>query len=101
MANKPHSFVTFFPLGAAVRRKIFKIIGNQPVPEFAQKFPIFKSSLAPKTYKPVIWYLWDGEREWRVDRLSEEEKKYPTRGICNDTALIQLIEEGYVPEHDT
>lgn len=101
VAKMPHSFVAFFPLGAAIQRKIFKIVGFQPVPDFATNFPIFKSSWRhPKTNEVTTWFLWDGEKEWKVDQLSEEEKKYPICSIWNDTLLIQRIEEGWLPEHD-
>ncbi len=101
LVKTPHSYVVFFPLGTVVHRKIFKIIGHQPVPGFAQKFPIFKGEVRdPKTNKILAWYLWDGDKEWKLDRpLSEEEKKYPMSEIWNDTLLIQRIEEGWLPEH--
>lgn len=37
LACRPYTIRTFFPLGAAVRRKIFKIVGHAHVPEYVQK----------------------------------------------------------------
>jgi hypothetical protein len=74
-----------------------KLIANFPVPEFAQKFPVFKATNAlPKSDpKDAIWWLWDGKKEWRVGKLSEkEQKKYPYRIFCDNIALIYHIETG-------
>jgi len=93
----PHRFSTFFPLKAAINRGIFKIVANCSVPKFAQKFPIFKSTNALPNSDPkeAIWWLWDGEKEWKVGKLSEEvQKKYPKKSIFNDTGLIHVIETG-------
>ena len=78
----------------------YNFIGNFPVPEFAQKFPIFKgTNNMPKTDpKEKIWWLWDGEKEWRVGKLSlQEQMKYPLDGICDITALVLKIERGKGP----
>lgn len=60
LACQPHSIRTFFPLGAAVRQKIFKIVGHAHVPECIQKVT-----------------------------------DYPGRSLCNDTLLIERIEQGW------
>lgn len=93
----PHRFVGFCPVYHAIKAGIFKLIGNFPVPEFARKFPVFKATQAPPKSDPkeVDWWLWDGEKEWKVGKLSEEDlDKYPYRGVFNDTALITSIETG-------
>lgn len=93
----PHRFQTFCPVHHTVNLGFFELIGNFPVPEFAQKFPTFKSSNnLPKT-DPLekIWWLWDGKKSWKVGKLPiEEQNKYPYKKVCNDTALVKNIETG-------
>jgi len=98
LVNHPTQFATFFPLGVAIRRKIFPTIGVCPVPEFAEKFPIFKTGHYDETVgKITVWFLWDGEKDWRVSELTDEQKNYPMRGIINVAALIDHIEKGWTP----
>jgi len=50
----------------------------------------------PKTDpKEKIWWLWDGEKSWKVGKLSiDEQKKYPLKELCDITALTKSIEKG-------
>jgi hypothetical protein len=64
-------------------------------PAKLESFPIFRDGVAdPRTGKIVNWWLWDGEREWLVGGLTDEQKKYPIREIVNDTLLMERIESG-------
>jgi hypothetical protein len=99
LVNRRTQFVTFLPLGVAVSRHIFEIVGNLPVPEPDQAFPIFRGGLIDPATKTVpVWWLWDGEREWRVGQLNREQWKYPIRGIWNDTLLIERLESGWTSD---
>ncbi|MDR3527898.1 MAG: hypothetical protein P4L57_11510, partial [Rhizomicrobium sp.] len=94
-------FSTFFPLGAAVNRRIFSVVGNFPVTPSNQNFPLFRDGVADlHTKKVCIWWLWDGTREWKVGALSEEQKRYPIRKIVNDTMLVYLIETDWRAESE-
>jgi len=100
LVKKPHRFQTFCPIYRVVNIGDWERVGNFPVPEVAQKFPIFKGTNAlPKdNQKEKIWSLWDGEKSWRVGKLSlEEQMKYPKKCIYNDTGLIHAIETGMGP----
>jgi hypothetical protein len=103
LVSGPSSFMTFFPLGAACHRGIVKVVANEVVPPHASTFPTFRSSVKVGPGKRGgPWYLWDGTREWRVDSLTDAElRKYPPRGIWNDTLLIERILEGWSHEKDT
>ena len=97
IVKKPHRFQTFCSVHYEVNLGLWERVGNFPVPDFAQKFPIFKgSNNMPKTDpKKKIWWLWDGEKEWRVGKLSlEEQKKYPLDKIADGVALVSNIETG-------
>jgi hypothetical protein len=104
LVKKPHRFSTFFPVKKAVLANFFEIVGNFVVPEFARQFPIFKEAITIKVrFNPdeVNWSLWDGEESWNVGKLSREEQmKYPTLVIFNDTGLIHAIETGKSQERD-
>ncbi len=96
------AFSTFFPLGAACNRGIVRVVASEEIPRHSESFPIFRSSHRDKTGKRAgPWFLWDGQREWRVEDLSNEQlRDYPPRGIWNDTLLIERILAGWRHEHD-
>jgi len=101
VASNPVRFTTFFPLQAAVNRHIVDLVGKVRVPERLQAFPLFRDGVAdPPTGRVAVWWLWDGEREWRVGKLTSEQRRLPIRGIWNDTFLVERIEEGWRPEND-
>jgi hypothetical protein len=89
-------FETFFPLIAAQRRKIVAIAGTVDVPARLRKFPTFRAPGGISRDGRVLnWWLWDGEKEWRIDALNEEQKQLPICEIVNDTLLIERIESGW------
>ena len=99
--NCPETFVTFFPLQAAVNQKIFTLVANYPVPDFAKNFPLFRCGIPdPITRKVKTWWFWDGEKEWQVGDITTEQRKLPLREIWNDTLLVERIESGWTPSND-
>ena len=99
--KQKEQFVTFFPLGAAVHRGIFEIVTHEEIPEEAQAFPLFRDGVEnPKTGRVNDWWLWDGQREWRVGDLTPEQRQLPIRAIWTDLLLIQRIEEGWTPSKE-
>lgn len=94
-------FMTFFPLGTAIHRGIFSVVANVDVPAHALPFPTFRAGIPnPATGKVDVWWLWDGETEWPVGKLTEEQRSLSLRGIWNDTFLVERIESGWTPETD-
>lgn len=94
-------FSTFIPLGAIVDRGIFRVIAHQPVLEANRAFPIFKSGVRdPRTNVTVNWWLWDGENEWQVGKLADEQTRFPVFQIVNDTMLVRMIETGWRAEDE-
>lgn len=101
LINQPERFVVFFPLQAAVSRRIFEVIAHEEVPVFAQRFPLFRAAgFVDRDGRVINWLLWNGESEWRVERLTDEQRQLPLRQVWNDTLLIQRIEEGWTPGAD-
>lgn len=97
IVENPHRFQTFCFLQAAIKDGEVEFVENFPVPEFAQKFPVFKNSmsLTKKDSEEESWSLWDGEKSWKVGKLSKEEQmKYPLKELCSATSLIRSIETG-------
>lgn len=97
VVKKPHRFQIFLFLNHAIQEKEVFFVGNFEIPDFAQKFPIFKNTNTPPKgdQKEAIWSLWDGEKSWRVGKLSEEEQlKYPFHSLCDASALSIKIERG-------
>jgi hypothetical protein len=95
LTNASHQFTTFFPLGAAVNRKIVSIAGNLPVRDEFKTFPTFRVGVANQSGVVEAWWLWGGENEERIGRLSPEQMEYPIRGVINDTLLIERIWSGW------
>jgi hypothetical protein len=101
LVKKRHRFVVFFPLGAAVNRGIFSVVAHGEIPEEARSFPIFRSGFIDRDGKVDNWWLWDGEKEWDVGKLTPEQRALPILGTVNDTGLIYWIESGWTPETDS
>jgi hypothetical protein len=94
-------FKAFFPLRLGLKQRMFTIVGNFPVPEEAQAFPLFKSGTPhPATRRVENWWLWNGERSWQVGQLDEEHRRLPIREIVTDLLLIERIEQGWTSEDE-
>lgn len=97
----PVRFSVFFPLQAAVNRGLVEVVATVQIPDGLRQFPLFRSGMVnPETKTVDSWWLWDGEREWRIGRLTQEQRKLSIRGVWHDTMLIQRIEEDWRPEND-
>lgn len=88
-------FSVFFPLGATINRNIVSVVANLPIPSELQSFPTFRAGTPNKQGSIESWWLWDGEKEWRVGTLNPEQMKYPIRGVINDTLLVERIKSGW------
>ena len=93
-------FKVFFPLEAAVQMGIFEVADNAPIAEQNQPFPLFRDGCADENGRVLVWYLWDGVREWRIGALSPEQRRLPIRSLWTDLMLISRIESGWTPETD-
>lgn len=92
-------FATFFPLGAALRRGIVRWVAKADWPPEHDRFPTLRSPgyVNPSTGKIENWWLWDGAKSWRVDSLTEAERRLSLKSIMNDTLLIERIVSGWQP----
>lgn len=95
------NFWIFFPVAAALRRKIVKKEGNYPIPSHSQELPLFRTGTVNQQTKRVDdWWLWDGNESWRVGSISDGQRRLPIRGSWNDTLLKERIAKGWLPELD-
>ncbi len=91
-------FVTFFQLNAELRRtdSLFRVIGSEPIPEWAIPFPVFRNGVPDRDRIVRDWWLWDGEKEWKVGKMTLEQiRSYPGLGLMNTPALMEMIENGW------
>lgn len=101
LVKKETNFWIFFQISAALKLGIVEKVGNFPIPEHSKNMPVFRAGIPnSKTKKVEHWWFWDGEKEWRVGEITDQQRKMPIRRIWNDTLLIQRIEEEWLPERD-
>ena len=101
LARQDAVFVSFFPLQAAIKRKIVQVVANCPVPSDVAQFPLFRApGWTDKSGKVLDWWLWDGEKSWQIGQLTENQKRLPIKEVINDTLLIERIENGWSPVKD-
>lgn len=93
LVRQKERFFVFFPLGAACSRGITTIVANEEVPPAARLFPILRS----RVYEGPSWWLWDGEREWRVFEQTPEIAALSIHQVVNDTMLADMIADGWSP----
>ena len=96
-------FVAFVELTIPIKKGSMAVVANLPVPVWAQKFPTFRSGMPnPKTNKVEVWWLWNGEKHWRIGKLTDEQRKLPIGGIWGDEFFIDRLESGWRPDptHD-
>jgi|SRR5450830_1436947 len=101
LVQKETNFWIFFPVGSALKKKIIQRVKNVVVPLHSKETPVFRTGVVdPSTGRVENWWFWDGEEGRMVGEITEEQRKFPIRGVWNDTLLIQRIEEGWLPEKD-
>jgi hypothetical protein len=98
VASTKELYFTFFPLQAAINRRIVEVVGHEKVPDQAQKFPLFRNGVPnPATGKVEVWWLWDGVKEWKVGKLTGEQLDLPLLSIPSYPTLVEWIETGWTP----
>ncbi len=97
VANLPVRFSTFFPLISVVRRKKVSVVGHVEVPKSLSAFPMFRAGVYDPASKTVRqWWLWDGDKEWKVPGLTPDELQYPLRRVGNLASVVDKLESGWI-----
>ena len=75
------------------------IVGQFTVPARNRPFPLLRSAgpLDRVTGEFPYWILWDGEQEWRVRQLTEEQWDLPLDGTPSHPLFIDRIVSGWSP----
>lgn len=94
-------YFVFFTLAAAVSKGVVEIAAQESVPRAAVEFPLMRrrGAITPDG-KVLNWWLWNGETEWRVDELNEEQESLSIRGVWNAALLVERIVEGWTPKEN-
>ncbi len=95
-------FYTYFPLGAAINRRIFEIVANQKIPDKDVELPLMRAAGSrDKGGKVVNWWLCRGNVDIKmIENLSPEQKKLSIVALLNDTLLVERIENDWKPENE-
>lgn len=96
------NFWTFFPVEAAVREGLVSKVAHCDVPVHARQTPLFRVGVPdPDTRRVSDWWLWDGEKSWRIGQITQEQRKLPIRASWNEARLRERLESGWLPEKDS
>lgn len=87
-------FQTFVNAASLITHGFAEVIGTEEIPSEKQAFPVFRMS-AGIPEGADNWWLWDGTREWKVGRLSEDQKQMPIASTWTGPYLIDRICEGW------
>ena len=93
-------FYAFYPLSYMLKEGAVRIVAHAPVPEHAREFPLFRAAgnIDEGTGRVVDWWLWDGQREWRIGELTPELLRLPIRSIVSHELLVERIASGWLPK---
>lgn len=101
LAESISVFKTFVPLARSVNLKLVSIVANEPIPNRESQFPVFRNgTIDPASGKVENWWFWDGNKEWRVGRITSEQKRMPILELVTVPELVKRIESGWTPETD-
>jgi hypothetical protein len=100
VVDRPLAFYVLFPLQAALTRDIVRRVGTIGVPYRFTRHPVLRSRGRVEPDGTVRdWWLWDGERRWRVEALDDAQRDLSLAEIVNDTLLVERLETGWRPRH--
>lgn len=99
VVRRQEAYVTFVPLREAINAGLFELVGRAEVPKAAREFPLFRAAGArlPGQSEPRTWWLWDGQKERNVGKLSPEQMKLPIRSTLMPPVLIARVEAQWRP----
>ncbi len=88
----------------AVKAGKFQIAAHAPISPAHSVFPVFRCAVVGHQPDRVLsWILWDGDREWQVSQLSEEEAQLPVLLLADPAAIVDILESRQhknAPGHD-
>jgi hypothetical protein len=102
LCKRTELYYCFYPLNAAIRAGHVRIIDKCSIPTRCRKMPNFKMYFENPDTVVKTWFVWDGKsaKPKRVSGLSLEERKYPMEEVVAYSSLVEMIESGWLPEHE-
>lgn len=100
LVAKKERFVAFHPLGVGVARGLVKIVAHHDVPARFEQWPLFRTCNRNAETGRKTWFLWDGEREWKVGDLKPEQYALPLREVITLGILRERMKSGWTPEDE-
>ncbi len=100
LVSQKEVYFVQFPVRAAYRRKIIRLIGHYEIPSGIEVPPKQMRTTHFIRGEFICWHIVDFETAQRVSvkELSDEQKILSPWGIWNDTLLIEKLVEGWIPE---
>lgn len=77
----------------AVKAGRFRIAAQLPISRLNLTFPVFRCAVLGHQPDLVLsWILWDGDREWQVSHLSDEEARLPILTLADPAGIVKILE---------
>jgi len=83
----------FFPLGAAVRRRLVSPIGTLPISKEFEDFPVMRAGS-----KQQGWFIVRGGEMENFGFERTDDRGLPPRILVNDTRLKEMLVSDWTPE---
>ena len=91
----------------------YKMLGDKALIQVPDDKLFWKFNENSNSIAIIVNHLWgnmlsrwtdfltaDGEKEWRIDGMTQEQRKLSIRGVWNDTLLVERINACWTPETD-
>ncbi len=88
-------FYCFYPLRTALFHKLAREVGHI---DHKGPFPVFRSGLPDRDGRVETWWLWDGAKEWCVEKLKPAQRLYPFKEIISHDVLVTRAAENWRPD---
>lgn len=100
----PEQFVTFLSLLGALKAGHVRVIGQGPIPSSYASMPVFRRGFLTKEQREAgraheNVHFWDGRKDWRVGKITQEQRKMPVLIIMFDNSFVESILTGWRHEH--
>jgi hypothetical protein len=93
VAETISTFPIFSFVSEAVKAGKFRIVAHAPISRAHSVFPVFRCAVVGLQPDRVLsWILWDGDREWQVSQLSEQDARLPVLIHADPAGIVEILE---------
>lgn len=101
LAQAKETYFFFYPLVPALKQGLVHSICKEPIPEWAMPFPLMRmEGNVDRSGRVLDWWLWNGDREWPVGKLTPELAALSIVGIWTHPYLVEMILRDWTPAYD-